>query len=68
MNKKQAKEVFERYKDETNYFNNTIKMRDMYEMFRYRYNFGEAETKVILASLVMNGAKFENAFELEAGA
>ena len=68
MNKKQAKEVFERYKDKTNYFSNTIKMRDMYEMFRYRYNFGEAETKVILASLVMSGAKFENAFELEAGA
>ena len=50
-------------KDNTAYFGNTIdgkpmKFYDMYNMLRYRMCFGEAETKVIIASLIKCGAKF----------
>ncbi len=51
-------------KDKTAYFgNNTMdgnpmKFHDMYEMLRYRMHFGDAETKVIIASLIKCGAKF----------
>ena len=34
-------------------------MSDMKKMLLYRMRFGEAETNVILAALVLTGAKFE---------
>lgn len=55
---KEATKIIEQYANETNYFNGNLNIQDMYDMFRYRYNFGEAETMVILASLVKSGAKF----------
>lgn len=55
---KEATNIIEQYKNETNYFTGKINITDMHDMFRYRYNFGEAETMVILASLVKSGAKF----------
>lgn len=55
---KEATNIIEQYANETNYFTGKINITDMYDMFRYRYNFGEAETMVILASLVKSGAKF----------
>ena len=42
----------------TNYFSGELKFADMYDMLRYRMEFGESETKLILASLVNAGAKF----------
>lgn len=46
-------------KDNTNYFNRSITMDEMWEMLRYRMGFGEAETAVIIASLIKAGAKFK---------
>lgn len=57
--KKQARETIEAYKDMTAYFDGSIKQEDMYDMFRYRYQFGEAETRVLIAALVNAGAKFK---------
>ena len=57
--KKQARETIETYKDMTAYFDNSISQSDMYEMFRYQFRFGEAETRVIIAALVNSGAKFK---------
>ena len=59
MTKKAAREEIERSKDWTNYFGGEIKAADMKDMLRYRMRFGEAETNVILAALVLAGAMFE---------
>lgn len=60
MTKKKAKETIEEYKDLTAFFDNSMSEIEMYEMLRYRMSFGEAETRVIIASLVAVGAKFRN--------
>lgn len=59
MTKVKASEIINEYRDDTNYYSGEIKVQDMYEMFRYRFEFGEAESKVIIASLVKAGAKFQ---------
>lgn len=42
----------------TNYINDIISIDEMVEMFKH-FHFGEAETQVILASLMICGAKFK---------
>ena len=59
MSRPEAKELLNKFKYETDYFSGNLKYEDMYNMFRYRFNFGEAETVVILASLKLAGAKFK---------
>ena len=59
MTKKAARETIEAYKDLTGYFDNSITQNEMYEMLRYRMRFGEAETRVIIAALVLAGANFK---------
>lgn len=59
MTKKAAREEIERRKDQTNYFNGTLKASRIKEMLREQMRFGESETNVILAALVLAGAKFE---------
>lgn len=54
--KKQERETIEAYKEMTAYFDGTISREDMYNMLRYRMGFGEAETRVIVASLSLAGA------------
>lgn len=56
--KKAAKESIECYKDLTAFFDGSVKQGDMFDMLRYRMRFGEAETRVIIAALVLAGAKF----------
>ena len=56
--KKKAREGIEAYKDRTAFFDGSIKQSEMYEMLRYRMQFGEAETQVIIAALVNSGAVF----------
>ena len=46
-------------KDSTAWFNQECSMDDMWEMFRYRMQFGEAETAVLLAALIKCGAHFK---------
>ena len=46
-------------KDKTAYFDKELKFEKMWEMFRYDMHFGEAETAVILASLIKAGAWFK---------
>lgn len=61
--KKVAKETVEAYAQHTNWFDGSINQKDMYEMLRYRMQFGEAESRVIIAALVMAGAKFKTSEE-----
>lgn len=58
MTKKIAREEIERSKDNTGYFDGSITAADMKDMLRNRMHFGEAETNVIIAALVLVGAKF----------
>lgn len=57
--KKAAKETVEAYADMTAWFDESMTQREMFEMLRYRMQFGEAESRVIIAALVMAGAKFK---------
>lgn len=50
--------IIKENKDDTNYFNYELTMDDMWNMLRYRMQFGEAETAVIIAALIRSGAKF----------
>lgn len=50
--------IIKEYKDDTQYFNEEMTFYEVYNMFRLEYEFGEAETKVIMACLMKNGAKF----------
>lgn len=50
--------IIKENKDNTDYFNYEMTMDDMWNMLRYRMQFGEAETAVIIASLIRAGAKF----------
>ena len=43
----------------TNYINDIISIDEMVEMFTDTFHFGYAETQVILASMMMCGAKFK---------
>ena len=54
----QCNQVIDEYKDKTQYFNEQMTFDEVYNMFRLYYEFGEAETKVIMAALIKNGAKF----------
>ena len=54
----QCDNIITEYKDDTQYFNEQMTFDQMYNMLRLHYEFGEAETKVIMACLIKNGAKF----------
>lgn len=54
-----ARDELEKNKSVTGYFDGSLNMADMKEMFRYRMGFGEAETNTIMAALVLAGAKFK---------
>ena len=51
-------DIIKQYKDDTMYFNGEMSFDEVYNMFRLHYGFYEAETKVIIASLIKAGAKF----------
>ena len=57
-NEDKCNEIIKEYKNETQYFNEEMTFYEVYNMFRLEYEFGEAETKVIMASLIKNGANF----------
>lgn len=46
-------------KDNTGWFNQEVSMDCMWEMLRYRMQFGESETAVIIAALIKAGAWFK---------
>ena len=55
---KQCNKIIAENKDNTMYFNEQMTFEQMYNMLRLQMEFGEAETKVIIASLIKNGAMF----------
>ena len=69
MTKKQAKEIIEKYGKDTAYYgeNNRdfltnekcVTYDSMFDMFRYRFGMGEAESICIIAALRLSGAEFE---------
>ena len=57
--KVKAKQNIEAHKDNTAFYDGTLTEEEVYNMLRYRMRFGEAETQVIISSLVISGAKFK---------
>lgn len=53
-----CKRIIRENRDNTAWFDQSYSMDDMWEMLRYRMQFGEAETAVIVAALIRCGAKF----------
>lgn len=51
--------IIREQKDNTAWFTGEFSQTQMWEMFRYRMEFGEAETAVLLAALIKAGAKFK---------
>lgn len=60
--KKECDEIINQFKDDTSYFGgyDGITFEEMYNMLRYQMRFGEAETMVIIASLIKVGGKITN--------
>ena len=54
----QCNKIIAENKDNTQYFNEQMTFEQMYNMLRLQMEFGEAETKVIMACLIKNGANF----------
>lgn len=53
-----CKRIIKENRDNTAWFCGECSQDMMWEMLRYRMGFGEAETAVILSSLILVGAKF----------
>lgn len=51
--------IIREQKDFTAWFTGEYSQTEMWEMFRYRMGFGEAESAVLLAALIKVGAKFK---------
>ena len=58
QNSKDYQQIISDWKDHTNYFNGILSVDEMIEMFT-NMRFGEPETQVIMASLMVCGAKFK---------
>ena len=54
-----CKRIIAENKEDTAYFDRSQTFDDMWAMFRFRFGFGEAETAVIIASLILSGANFK---------
>ena len=59
MTREKAKAIIEENKDFTRYFDGSSTLDQMYEMLAFRMQFGDAESKVIIAALKLAGAKFK---------
>ena len=52
-------DVLDYYANKTEWFDGTVTRESMYDMFRNRMCFGEAESNVLLAALEFAGAKWK---------
>lgn len=55
--KKECDAIIQNHKDNTAYFDGGMTYNAMYDMLRWRMGFGNAESLVIIASLIKAGAK-----------
>lgn len=58
MTKKKAMAIIAEKKNDTNWFDGTIRETTMYGMLVGRMGFGDAEASIILAGLKLAGAKW----------
>lgn len=57
LTKKECDAIIKNHKDNTAYFDGGMTYDRMYDMLRWRMGFGNAESLVIIASLIKAGAK-----------
>ena len=56
----ECRKIIKEHKDKTNWFNETISMDSMFNMLRYEMKFGAAEATIIIAALILAGARFSD--------
>lgn len=56
----ECRKIIREHKDKTNWFNETISMDSMFNMLRYEMKFGAAEATIIIAALILAGARFSD--------
>jgi len=59
MTKENAIQIIKDYKDDTSYFDGSVTAQEMQEMLMHRMGFGLAESLVITAALVKEGANLK---------
>ena len=56
----ECRKIIAEHRDKTNWFDGSISMDAMFNMLRYQMRFGAAEATIIIAALILAGAKFSD--------
>ena len=56
----ECRKIIAEHKDKTIWFDGSISMDSMFNMLRYQMRFGAAEATIIIAALILAGAKFSD--------
>lgn len=56
----ECRKIIAEHRDKTNWFDGSISMDSMFNMLRYQMRFGAAEATIIIAALILAGAKFSD--------
>ncbi len=56
----ECRKIIAEHKDKTNWFDGSISMDAMFELLRYQMKFGAAEATIIIAALILAGARFSD--------
>lgn len=56
----ECRKIIAEHKDKTNWFDGSISMDAMFELLRYQMRFGAAEATIIIAALILAGARFSD--------
>ena len=56
----ECRKIIAEHRDKTNWFDGSVSMDSMFNMLRYQMRFGAAEATIIIAALILAGAKFSD--------
>ena len=56
----ECRKIIAEHKDKTSWFDGSISMDSMFNMLRYQMRFGAAEATIIIAALILAGARFSD--------
>ena len=56
----ECRKIIAEHKDKTSWFDGSISMDTMFNMLRYQMKFGAAEATIIIAALILAGARFSD--------
>lgn len=56
----ECRKIIAEHKDKTSWFDGSISMDSMFNILRYQMKFGAAEATIIIAALILAGARFSD--------